>query len=252
MLALSVDSSVFLERVKRNRPGEALRKTPRNSLLRRAYRIRCNKLKISDASPAFSESREQPLLQRNFCGRISGAGKNVHIRRFQMRRQQDREIVSSLHEMFSRQREIVQRSFLVRDKVQLLKEQIPWEDFRPLLEPVRNSSPESERPAYDELLLFKCLVLQELHELTDEELEAELCDRRSLQDFLGADAHTILPDYTTIRRFREALNREQLIKPLADLFQTHLREKGLTVDDGLIANPIFFAAPNKETKNSEK
>ena len=111
-----------------------------------------------------------------------------------MRRQQDCKIVSSLHEMFSRQREIVQRAFLVRDKVQLLKEQIPWEDFRPLLEPVRNSSPESERPAYDELLLFKCLVLQELHELTDEELEAELCDRRSLQDFLGADAHTILPD----------------------------------------------------------
>ena len=54
------------------------------------------------------------------------------------------------------------------DRLDLL---ISWEDFRPLLERKRKPSPKGGRPLYDEIFMFRRLVLQELYGLSDEEVE---------------------------------------------------------------------------------
>ena len=62
-----------------------------------------------------------------------------------------------------------------------LSDSIPWESFRPLLERdcayERNSH--AGRKRIDPLNLLKILILQQLFNLSDEELEFQVNDRRS-------------------------------------------------------------------------
>ena len=64
---------------------------------------------------------------------------------------------------------------------------IPWEAFRPLLEKGYSQEGKSNagRKRIDSLILFKKLVLQQLFNLSDEEVEFQVNDRRSFEDFVG-------------------------------------------------------------------
>ena len=66
----------------------------------------------------------------------------------------------------------------MRNTPDRLNSLIPWEDFRPLLERIRKPSQKGGRPPYDEIFLFRRLVLQELYGLSDEEVEYQSADRR--------------------------------------------------------------------------
>ena len=66
----------------------------------------------------------------------------------------------------------------MRNTPDRLNSLIPWEDFRPLLERIRKPSQKGGRPPYDEIFMFRRLVLQELYGLSDEEVEYQTADRR--------------------------------------------------------------------------
>lgn len=91
----------------------------------------------------------------------------------------------------------------------LLAELIPWGSFRPLLE--KGYEQECKSPAgrerIDPLILFKMLILQQLFNLSDEDLEFQVNDRRSFEDFVGLDVMNRIPDATTVVFFRERLRR---------------------------------------------
>ena len=79
-----------------------------------------------------------------------------------------------------------QRVSKLQEKKPVLKrlaESMPWELFRPLLdqgyalERKRNAG----RKRIDPLILFKMLVLQQLFNLSDEELEFQVNDKRSFE-----------------------------------------------------------------------
>jgi hypothetical protein len=55
---------------------------------------------------------------------------------------------------------------------------VPWESFRPLLDRAvaRKSLVNGGRPPYDAVRLFKILVLQALHNLSDEQTEYQIPD----------------------------------------------------------------------------
>ena len=65
-----------------------------------------------------------------------------------------------------------------------LSETIPWESFRPLLEKgyIQERKSNAGRKRIDPVILFKMLVLQQLFNLSDEELELQVNDRRSFLD----------------------------------------------------------------------
>ena len=52
--------------------------------------------------------------------------------------------------------------------------------------------------ADDPLILFKMMVLQQLFNLSDEELEFQVNDRRSFEDFVGLGVMNSIPDATTV------------------------------------------------------
>jgi hypothetical protein len=56
--------------------------------------------------------------------------------------------------------------------------------------------------------MFKVLILQAMHSLSDERAESLIKDRLSFVRFLGLGPSDNVPDANTIWTFREALNKE--------------------------------------------
>ena len=68
-----------------------------------------------------------------------------------------------------------------------LNEIIDWENFRYTLEKIRDKERKSQagRKPYDVILMFKVLVLQHLHHLSDDATEYQIRDRYSFCRFFG-------------------------------------------------------------------
>lgn len=70
------------------------------------------------------------------------------------------------------------------------------------------------KPAYPGIVMFKCLVLQRMYNLSDLELEEQLRDRLSFLRFVGLGLSDDIPDSTTICRFRNELLGHKLAETL--------------------------------------
>ncbi len=110
-----------------------------------------------------------------------------------------------------------------------LAESIPWESFRPLLDKGYSQERKSNagRKRIDPLILFKMLVLQQLFNLSDEEIEFQVNDRRSFEEFVGLGVMNDIPDATTVAFFRERLRKAGVIEELFEMFEEYLRSQGL-------------------------
>ena len=62
--------------------------------------------------------------------------------------------------------------------------------------------------------MFKMLVLQQLYNISDEELEYQVNDRLSFMRFLGLGLAEPVPDATTVCLFRQELKQQGLIEEL--------------------------------------
>ncbi len=97
---------------------------------------------------------------------------------------------------------------------------VDFEMFRPELERAvpRSDGSKGGRPAFDHVLMFKVLMLQAMHSLSDERCEYLIRDRLSFMRFLGLGLADPVPDANTIWTFREALKRagavERAVPPL--------------------------------------
>jgi IS5 family transposase len=103
-----------------------------------------------------------------------------------------------------------QRVTKLQEKKPVLKSldnSIPWESFRPLLDKGNQHECKSNagRKRIDPLILFKVLVLQQLFNLSDNELEFQVNGRRSFEELVGLGVMNSIPDATTVAFFRERL-----------------------------------------------
>ena len=55
------------------------------------------------------------------------------------------------------------------------------------------------------------LILQQLFNLSDEEVEFQVNDRRSFEEFVGLGVMNDIPDVTTVAFFRERLRKANVI-----------------------------------------
>ena len=78
------------------------------------------------------------------------------------------------------------------------------------------------RKRIDLLILFKMLILQQLFILSDEELEFQVYDRLSFEEFVGLGVMNNIPDATTIGFFRERLRKAGVIEDLLEMFEAYL------------------------------
>ena len=94
------------------------------------------------------------------------------------------------------------------DPLATLAPLIPWEAFRPRLRAAftehgpRISRDERKsaagRKPWDEVIIFKALVIQALYNLSDEQAEYQVRDRLSFMRFLGLGIEDRVPDATTL------------------------------------------------------
>ena len=144
-----------------------------------------------------------------------------------------------------------QRAARLHEKKPVLKrlsDSIPWETFRPLLEQgyAQERKSNAGRKRIDPLILFKMLILQQLFNLSDEELEFQVNDRRSFEEFVGLGVMNIIPDATTIAFFRERLRKAGLIEELFETFETFLRSQGLQARGGQIIDATLVPVPKQQ------
>ncbi len=71
--------------------------------------------------------------------------------------------------------------------------------MEPLYHPIQG------QPSHPPLMMFKALLLQQWHGLSDPGLEEAICDRLSFQRFLSLSLTDPVPDETRICRFRNML-----------------------------------------------
>jgi len=134
-----------------------------------------------------------------------------------------------------------------------LSEAIPWESFRPLLEKgyTQDRKSNAGRKRIDPLILFKMLILQQLFNLSDEEVEFQVNDRRSFEEFVGLGVMNSIPDATTIAFFRERLRKAEVIEELFELFEAYLRSQGLQARGGQIIDATLVPVPKQRNTRDE-
>jgi IS5 family transposase len=140
-----------------------------------------------------------------------------------------------------------------RDPLLGLNELIDWEDFRLTLNKIRlkeRKSPAGRKP-YDEVLMFKVLVLQHLYNLGDDETEDQIRDRYSFARFLGRSPEGKIPDAKTLWLFREQLVQHELMKDLFIDFDLQLDGKGYKAQKGQIVDASFVEVPKQRNSRDE-
>jgi IS5 family transposase len=132
----------------------------------------------------------------------------------------------------------------LRSRLEEMKNLIDWNAFLPLF-------PEKEnfvgRPNYEKILMVRVLFLQGCYSLSDEELEFQIHDRLSFQQFL--DFPKTIPDYSTIWRFREELIEEDIFDKIWDEIQSQIEKKNIQIEKGYIQDATFIHADPGKTNS---
>jgi IS5 family transposase len=145
------------------------------------------------------------------------------------------------------------------DPLVALKRLVPWEAFRPSLvaalqaagqraSDLTRKSPAGRKP-WDEVLMFKVLVLQSLYNLGDDSIEYLIRDRLSFMRFLGLGLQDRVPDAKTVWLYREALAQHDAAAELFARFGAYLGHAGYAARGGQIVDATLVPVPvNRNTK----
>jgi transposase, IS5 family len=142
------------------------------------------------------------------------------------------------------------------DPLEIIDRMVPWECFRADIEAVvltpeaRRKSSAGRKPI-DVLVLFRMLILQALHNLSDEQTEFQVRDRLSFTRFLQLGFEDSIPDATTLWLFREKLAQGGLIESLFDRFEGHLAAKGYTARGGQMIDATIVPVPKQRNRRDE-
>ena len=89
--------------------------------------------------------------------------------------------------------------------------------------------------SFPPLLMFKALLLQSWYALSDPALEKQLARDLMFRRFVGLNLSDAIPDRSTIWRFRRAIEKAELVKPLLDTINNQLNQKGLLIRHGTVS-----------------
>ena len=147
------------------------------------------------------------------------------------------------------------------DPLAALNQMIPWESFRPRLRSAlvaagSRATAETRKSAagrkpWDEVLMFKVLVLQALHNLSDDHVEYLILDRLSFMRFLGLGLADKVPDAKTVWLYREALTKTGVIEALFDDFDVYLKQHGYLAMGGQIVDATLVPVPRNHNTQEE-
>jgi transposase, IS5 family len=140
------------------------------------------------------------------------------------------------------------------DPLEVLAATVEFERFRPLLTRGLGYSDGTKggRPPFDPVAMFKVLVVQAQHNLSDARMEFMIRDRLSWMRFFGFDLGGAMPDENTIRHYRNRLATSGTLEALMQAFEQQLREAGYLAMGGQIVDATLVPAPKQRNTEGEK
>ena len=129
---------------------------------------------------------------------------------------------------------------------------VPWARLCALIEPhYPRASKAGGRPPIPLERMLRIYCLQQWYNLSDPAAEEALYDSIVMRSFVGVTCDAdIIPDETTILRFRRLLEIHQLTQGLFVEINSLLSERGLFVGKGTIVDATIIHAPSS-TKNAQ-
>jgi IS5 family transposase len=127
---------------------------------------------------------------------------------------------------------------------------VPWSEMVALITPHAPArSAKGGRPPFAVATMLRIHFLQQWFNLSDPAMEEALYDTPMFRDFAGLDmGEDILPDESTILRFRHLLEAHNLSLQLLATVNATLTQKGLLLKQGTAIDATLIAAPSS-TKN---
>jgi len=140
------------------------------------------------------------------------------------------------------------------DPLEILAATVEFERFRPILTRGLGYSDGAKggRPPFDPVAMFKVLVVQAQHNLSDARMEFIIRDRLSWMRFFGFDLGGAMPDENTIRHYRNRLTTSGTLEALMQAFEQQLREAGYLAMGGQIVDATLVPAPKQRNTEDEK
>ena len=138
-----------------------------------------------------------------------------------------------------------------------LRDLIPWESFRPLLEELTGYATrdwkKGGKPPFDPVLMLKVLVLQKFHGLSDDATEEQIFDRSSFKAFLSLRIGDDIPDAKTLWDFKQRIEADgrEGSRKLFEAFGQHLEGKGLIARAGSSIDASFLEAPRQRNNREQ-
>jgi IS5 family transposase len=128
---------------------------------------------------------------------------------------------------------------------------IPWERLLALIEPHYPKAGAGRQPHPMERML-RIYFMQNWFNLSDPQAEDSLYDSESMRRFAGVElAEDVIPDESTILRFRHLLEEHRLTEEIFGAIRALLEERRLLLKSGSIVDATIIAAP-PSTKNADK
>ena len=140
------------------------------------------------------------------------------------------------------------------DPLEVLEKTVDFEYFRGWLVEGLGYGDGSRggRPPFDPVMMFKALILQAQHNLSDARMEFMIRDRLSWMRFLGLSLGDRTPDENTIRHFRNRMTETGTLKRVMKAFDWQLQKKGYIPMSGQIVDASLVPAPKQRNTDGEK
>lgn len=108
------------------------------------------------------------------------------------------------------------------------------------------------RPPFDPVAMFKILIVQAQHNLSDARMEFMIRDRLSWMRLLGFALGDRTPDENTIRHFRNRMTETGTLKRIMKAFDWQLHKKGYIPMSGQIIGASLVPAPKQRNTDGER
>jgi len=140
------------------------------------------------------------------------------------------------------------------DILQVLEKHV---DFKVLTQAIDQAAPRPSqekggRPPFPTEIMVRVIVLQQLYNLSDEQMEYQLLDRLSFQRFVGLRHSSQIPDRTTLWTFKERLIKADASETLFDAVNRELDKHGYIARCGQIIDATLVPAPRQQIDKGEK
>ncbi len=126
---------------------------------------------------------------------------------------------------------------------------LPWKVILPVLSKWKQA--DTGRKGFPPEAIFRMWLLQNWYGLSDEGIEDEIYDKLSFQKFMRIDLGQPIPDSTTLCRFRDWMNENNIQEKLFKKINKVLEKKGIIIKKGTIEDATIINAP-KNKKNQKK